>query len=143
MTAANNTQVGGDHYKAASGLQHWDLMSGFGPSYFVGNITKYLTRWRSKNGLEDLRKSGHYLDKLRELVVLDGLRPDAPLSIRDFASFIASNQVPEPEAAIMALVFFWKSDDDLLEAVQRLSDLTHQEAVRLHDIEASRKRKRK
>ena len=34
-----------------------------------GNAIKYLCRWRSKNGLEDLRKAKHYVELLidREL----------------------------------------------------------------------------
>lgn len=32
--------------------------------YLTGNILKYLWRWKSKNGLEDLRKAQWYLDML-------------------------------------------------------------------------------
>lgn len=32
--------------------------------YYRGNVTKYLHRWRYKNGLEDLRKARWYLDAL-------------------------------------------------------------------------------
>ena len=31
-----------------------------------GNIIKYVTRWRHKNGMEDLLKAKQYLDKLIE-----------------------------------------------------------------------------
>lgn len=63
---ANERQVGGDHYKT-EGLQHWDIVHMFGLDYFQGQITKYLFRWRKKNGLEDLEKARHYLDKYIEL----------------------------------------------------------------------------
>jgi uncharacterized protein DUF3310 len=63
---ANDHQVGGGHYKT-EGLQHWDLVNIFGWDYFQGQITKYLMRWRKKNGLEDLQKARHYLDKYIEL----------------------------------------------------------------------------
>lgn len=33
-------------------------------AYCQGNITKYLSRFRYKNGAEDLRKARWYLDKL-------------------------------------------------------------------------------
>lgn len=36
---------------------------GFG-FYCEGNVLKYLTRWRDKNGIEDLRKAQVYLDWL-------------------------------------------------------------------------------
>jgi hypothetical protein len=32
--------------------------------FLEGNITKYLHRWRIKNGVEDLRKARWYLDRL-------------------------------------------------------------------------------
>lgn len=32
-------------------------------------ITKYVDRWRDKNGLEDIDKAIHYLQKYRELIV--------------------------------------------------------------------------
>mgnify|MGYP003677267595 CR=1 FL=1 len=34
--------------------------------FFEGNIIKYVTRWRHKNGMEDLLKAKQYLDKLIE-----------------------------------------------------------------------------
>jgi len=34
--------------------------------YLEGNVVKYLTRWKRKNGLEDLRKARWYLEKLIE-----------------------------------------------------------------------------
>lgn len=63
---ANDRQVGGDHYRTG-GLQHWDLVEMFRWDYFQGQIIKYLMRWRKKNGLEDLQKARHYLDKYIEL----------------------------------------------------------------------------
>lgn len=32
--------------------------------YCIGNIIKYLWRWKWKNGVEDLRKARWYLDRL-------------------------------------------------------------------------------
>jgi len=57
-------QVGGDHY--ASEYEHWDwwIDLGMGYAYCVGNATKYLVRYREKNGIEDLRKALSYLQKL-------------------------------------------------------------------------------
>lgn len=65
--SANDTQVGGSHYRK-TGEQHWDRMwRMYREAWFVGNVTKYVERYREKNGLEDLRKARHYLDKLIEL----------------------------------------------------------------------------
>jgi len=66
MTTANQTQVGGDHYKAKP-IQPWDFIAANQLGYFEGNIVKYLSRWRDKGGINDLKKARHYLDKLIEL----------------------------------------------------------------------------
>lgn len=63
--AANDRQVGGDHYKAP--IQHWDYVISNDLGYLEGQITKYVTRWRKKGGLEDLEKARHYLEKLIEV----------------------------------------------------------------------------
>ena len=66
MTTANETQVAGDHYKGKA-IQPWDYIAANGLDYFSGNIVKYVSRFREKRGVEDLRKARHYLDKLIEL----------------------------------------------------------------------------
>lgn len=68
MIKCNDIQVGGTHYRTISGEQHWDrVWRLYGRGYFVGNITKYLERYHEKNGVEDLHKAKHYLEKLIEL----------------------------------------------------------------------------
>ena len=66
MSEANKTQVAGSHYKAKT-IQPWDYIAANRLGYFEGNIVKYVSRWRDKGGVEDLRKARHYLDKLIEL----------------------------------------------------------------------------
>jgi len=66
QTTANETQIGGDHYKAKS-IQPWDFIAANQIGYFEGNIVKYVSRWRNKGGINDLKKARHYLDKLIEL----------------------------------------------------------------------------
>lgn len=38
--------------------------------YLIGNIIKYITRYKKKNGLEDLEKALDYLKRLIELEAL-------------------------------------------------------------------------
>ena len=65
---ANERQVGGVHYQVkGSELQHWDVVAHFDLDYFQGQITKYVMRWRDKNGVEDLEKAAHYLEKYIEV----------------------------------------------------------------------------
>lgn len=42
-------------------------LNGF-EGYCTGNAVKYLWRWKHKNGLEDLRKAGWYINRLIEHV---------------------------------------------------------------------------
>ena len=62
---ANDKQVGGDHYK--NKVQHWDWAASNDLDYFQGSITKYVARWKNKNGLEDLKKAQHFLEKYIEM----------------------------------------------------------------------------
>lgn len=64
LSTANNTQVGGSHYQGR--IQTWDYIIAQDLGYLEGNIVKYVSRWKKKNGLEDLEKARHYLDKLIE-----------------------------------------------------------------------------
>lgn len=65
--AANDMQVGGEHYKTPGKPEHWDLVAMFEWDYFQGQITKYVMRWRQKGGLQDLKKARHVLDKYIEV----------------------------------------------------------------------------
>jgi hypothetical protein len=66
--SANARQVGGDHYRTqGSSFQHWDMVVLFELGYFEGQATKYLFRWRNKNGIQDLEKAKHYIEKLIEV----------------------------------------------------------------------------
>ena len=64
--SANERQVGGGHYKTG-GEEHWDRVSRLGLDYFQGQITKYVERCWKKNGVQDLEKARHFLDKYIEL----------------------------------------------------------------------------
>lgn len=59
---ANERQVGGFHYQ--SGFQHWDFVLTLNLPYLPAQVTRYVARWRKKNGIEDLNKALHYMDKM-------------------------------------------------------------------------------
>ncbi len=65
LPEANDRQIGGEHYKTA--FEHWDLVERNGLGYLEGCATKYVSRWRKKNGVQDLQKALHYIDKLIEM----------------------------------------------------------------------------
>lgn len=69
--SANETQVGGTHYKG-SAIQHWDWSWASGHDPFQYQITKYIDRHKKKNGLQDILKAKHFLEKYIELLTGPG-----------------------------------------------------------------------
>lgn len=66
MSEVNSIQHGGDHYLNKA-IQPWDYIVSNNLGFLEGNAVKYLSRWRDKNGIEDLKKARHYIDKLIEV----------------------------------------------------------------------------
>lgn len=60
------TQVAGAHYKDKA-IQPVEYIHANSIGYFEGNVIKYVTRWRQKNGIADLLKAIHYIQLLIEL----------------------------------------------------------------------------
>lgn len=65
---ANEKQIGGDHY--AEPIQVWDFVVANNIPYLEGNAIKYISRWRKKGGLADIDKAIHYLQKLKEVELI-------------------------------------------------------------------------
>ena len=63
---ANEKQIGGAHY-AVKAIQPWDFIIANNLGYLEGNIVKYVSRWKDKGGVQDLKKAQHYLQKLIEV----------------------------------------------------------------------------
>lgn len=63
---ALDVQVDGEHYKKFK-IQPIEFIHANNLPFIEGNIVKYITRWREKNGVRDLEKVKHYVDLLIEL----------------------------------------------------------------------------
>ena len=63
--SANDKQVGGEHYKMD--IEPWDAIHSWDLGYFDGTAVKYLSRWKKKNGVQDLHKAKHFIEKLIEV----------------------------------------------------------------------------
>lgn len=63
---ATLTQIGGNHY-AKMTIQPVQFIHANKLGFCEGNVVKYITRWRDKNGIEDLKKARHYIDLLIEM----------------------------------------------------------------------------
>lgn len=64
MKALDN-QIGGDHYRSRS-IQPIEFILENEIGFCEGNVIKYVTRWKDKGGVADLKKARHYLDFLIE-----------------------------------------------------------------------------
>jgi len=56
-------QEGGDHYKDMP-IQPFEYIHRNGLGFGEGTVIKYVSRWRAKNGVEDLRKAKHVLEMM-------------------------------------------------------------------------------
>jgi hypothetical protein len=54
---------GPSHYMN-NAIQPIDYVIENGLNFCEGNVIKYITRWRTKGGIDDLRKARHYIDFL-------------------------------------------------------------------------------
>ena len=64
--SALETQVDGSHYKKLK-IQPIEYIHANQIGYMEGNVIKYVSRWKDKNGIKDLEKAKHYLELLIEL----------------------------------------------------------------------------
>ena len=63
---AMDMQEGGDHYKKMV-IQPAEYIHRNNIGYCDGRAIAYLSRWKSKGGIEDLRKARHCIDLLIEM----------------------------------------------------------------------------
>lgn len=66
----DDKQIGGDHYMSLT-IQPWAAMESWMTKpafigFLVGNVIKYVARYNQKNGIDDLKKAQHYLEKCIE-----------------------------------------------------------------------------
>ena len=68
-------QVGGDHYEKCK-IQPKDYIRANGLDFFEGNIVKYITRHKDKEGAKDIRKVIDYAEMILEDVYGVDLRAE-------------------------------------------------------------------
>lgn len=113
---ANDIQHGGNHYKKGGDLQHWDIISRYGIGYLEGCATKYPTRHLDKNGAEDIKKAGHYVDKIIEMHQVEHYRPRGIVPMDIVEEYCSVNDLGKDERCVMFCLFRWETLEDLLEA---------------------------
>jgi len=69
-SSALDKQVSGNHYKD-KGIQPIVYIRANNLGFCEGNVIKYVTRHKDKNGAADIKKAIHYLELLLELEYQD------------------------------------------------------------------------
>ena len=59
-------QIGGQHYKGLA-IQPVEYCHKNKLGFCESSAIKYLTRWREKGGIEDLKKAAHFIEMLIEM----------------------------------------------------------------------------
>ena len=67
---ASETQIGDDHYRSKD-IQPWTAMESWMTAeefegFLRGNVIKYIARYKDKDGVKDVLKARHYLERLLE-----------------------------------------------------------------------------
>lgn len=63
IESSMDTQVGGDHYHKLK-IQPVEYIQANGLGFIEGSIVKYITRWRDKGGVQDLKKIIQFTSQL-------------------------------------------------------------------------------
>jgi hypothetical protein len=113
---ANDIQHGGNHYKKGGALQHWDIVAKYGVGYLEGCATKYPTRHLDKNGVEDIKKAMHYVDKIIEMHRTERYRPRGIVPEFVVENFCDANSLGDDEREIMFCLFRWDTEEHLFRA---------------------------
>lgn len=119
---ANNIQIGGDHYRHSS-YQHWDWAWFAQLDSFQYPITKYVARWKRKNGFEDLDKAEHYLTKYIE-VLGQNTSNRANISWVECRRWADAEKLDVYQHDICSAVANWGTTAQLREALELLREYT-------------------
>lgn len=121
MSTASTLQVGGNHYAAE--YQHWDWAEEIGLGNMEYAATKYITRWRRKDGLQDLKKARSYVAKLMELHTNKSRVNPAVCIPGAFDRFCTQNNVSGRERDVCLILNYWSRYSDLESVLVIIRDI--------------------
>lgn len=118
----NAIQIGGSHYQTE--YQVWDFTEKHGLGGLEMCIIKYICRWREKdNGIMDLEKAIHYVDKLIDLHRHKGRVPKGCASTKDTMYFCSMQGLTMTESYVVTKISRWSCFKELVacrESIQTL-----------------------
>lgn len=135
--SALDAQVGGDHYKKL-GIQPIELIRDINANFFQGNVIKYITRYKYKNGIKDLEKAKHYLELIEELHPDNNNKKSASYEIDRVNEYIFANKIVTDAAKIIRIVSLCGYDeidkaieliDNLINGYNKLEDSCELSAI--------------
>ena len=119
--SALDEQVGGDHYKKL-GIQPIELIRDINANFFQGNVIKYVTRYKDKNGIKDLEKAKHYLELIEELHPNNNSKKITSYGIDKVNDYIYANKIDTDAAKIIRIVSLC-GDDKIAKAIELVNNL--------------------
>ena len=124
--SALDEQVGGDHYKKL-GIQPVELIKVINANFFQGNVIKYVTRYKDKNGIKDLEKAKHYLELIEELHPNNNSSKITSYGIDKVNDYIYANKIDTDAAKIIRIVSLCGNDkiDTAIELIDNLINDYH------------------
>ncbi len=126
MISSKDKQIGGDHYKT-DGPQHWDVVDHACMGYYEAVATKYVIRWENKDGVRDLEKALHYVEKCLEEHLSKRGRLNRACEPEDkafsWSTYCIDNNIPHPENRICMLLMNWRHRDELNEIIKLINQL--------------------
>ena len=118
----NSMQVDGTHYRTE--YQVWDFVENNGLGGLEHAIIKYICRWREKgDGIVDLQKAIHYIDKLIELHLNRHRVPKGIAPMHDINHFCDVQNLPKLEGDVVILISRWACHNDLIVCRREIYDL--------------------
>lgn len=93
-------EVGGTHYELLK-VQPIELIMKCGLTFTQGNMLKYISRYKNKNGAEDLRKCIHYA----QLAVRYGDTAKTKLPIAQAYMYCRANNLTNKQKGVIVSIF--------------------------------------
>ena len=91
--------------------------------FVTGNIIKYITRYKGKNGIEDLKKAKEYINRSNGM--------EYEISLADLVYFNLENNLDYTQGKIIELML----DSEITQAEHVLNDLIEKEEKKIKEIE--------
>jgi hypothetical protein len=114
-------QEGGNHYRNFP-IQPIKYIVANGIGFLAGNVVKYVTRYRAKNGAEDILKAIHYLELILEFEYAAKPKPKPHTVVLTHESAAAGPQHYQASPTGPALILKLESGDEDTQHVKDRSD---------------------